>query len=983
MTSPDISAENLEERRLAAIMFTDIVGYTALTQANEARALEILEKHNEILRPFFTKFRGKEIKTIGDSFLVEFGSALEATLCATEIQKSLHEYNISAGQDHEIEVRIGIHLGDIIRKKNDVFGDAVNIASRIQPLADPEGVCISEQVYDQIHNKIELSLEELEHPKLKNVNFRTVVYKVVMPWEKARKASEEEELELAEGQISIKTPNNLPAQTPLIGRRDLIESIWPLLLRNNVRVLTLTGPGGIGKTSTSIEVAKSLLDSFPNGVYFVPLAPITDSNLVLPTIAKVIGVKEQGNKPLIETLKDFLSQKKVLLLLDNFEQIASSSAHFVSELSDSCPKLKFLITTRKPLRIHGEQEFAIPPLSVPSLKNLPSIGELYENPAIALFLERIHAIKPDFEISNGNARDIAEICVRLDGLPLALELAAARIKILPPHMILARLGNKLGLLSGGAKDLPARQQALRNTIAWSYDLLSESERKLFRRLGVFVGGFSIEAAESVCLLENEELNVLDDITGLLENSLLKRFGQGEQSEEEETSISESEYRFGFLETIHEFASECLKKCKEAEAIQKARTDFFLALAEKTEPKLNGPNAVEWLSRLELEHDNMRASLRWCIDRKESERGIRLAGSLGKFWEYHNYLREGREWLEAAIKIAPFESSIGTAKVLVKEGILAIHQGDYHNAIDLLREAHFVSLRIGDGNGVAQSLSGLAFAANRQGEYSKASGLYEESANLFRQLQNSLGTGYSLMGLSWALRNLSEEAKAKSILKESIDIFRKLGDKNDLAVSLNLLGHISIKTEDYNVSRSLLLEGLSIAEELHDDRTVGVSLMSLAELARLHGKDSEAISLLKQVIVIFQESGERSGLASSWHNLAQALIHEKQYSEATKYFGKSISLFQELKEKSGLASCVAGLAGVALAQGLSERGARLLGATEAFLRIGSASLDPIDRIEFERNLSSARGQLGPEKFSEELGVGSRFTLDQAIAYGLEK
>lgn len=331
-----------------------------------------------------------------------------------------------------------------------------------------------------------------------------------MPWQEP---NTKEETERVQSEAEVQAPNSLPRQPPLIGREGIIESVWPIVLRKNVRTITLTGPGGIGKTSVAIEVARSLFGNFPNGVYFVPLASIPDSNFVPPTIAKVIGVKERPNEPLIDTLKVTLSQKQTLLLLDNFEQIATTSAHFVSELSDSCPGLKFIVTSRKALRIPGEHEYAVLPLEVPQLKNLPSIGELSENPAIALFLERTRAIKSDFEISNENARDIAEICVKLDGLPLALELAAARIRILAPHMIVTRLSNKLGLLSGGPRDLPARQQALRSTIAWSHDLLDESEKKLFRRLAVFVWGFTLEVAETVCLIEND-LNVMNGIAFL-------------------------------------------------------------------------------------------------------------------------------------------------------------------------------------------------------------------------------------------------------------------------------------------------------------------------------------------------------------------------------------------------------------------------------------------------------------------------------------
>ncbi len=994
------------ERAHAAIAFTSVINYAELAQTHKEQGAHLLATFRDTLNPLLEEYGGKyvgknpeldsrseaakakerglkgwlsgveragEALSAGaarpEDFVFEFENCLDAVSFAIALQQKLKIYNSEVSRQNEILLRIGIHLGAVEHRGEELHGEAISVASRIEPLAGPEGICLTQRVYDEIQDNLDVRTAKLRNEELRELKVPHNVYRILVP----------EPGEIVE-EAAVRAPNNLPTQAPLIGRNDVIESAWPLLLRSNVRVLTLTGPGGVGKTAASIEIARSLIESFPNGVYFVSLASITDAEYVLPAVATVLEVKEQPNTPLIETLKIYFGQRKVLLLLDNFEQIASSSAHFLTVLSDSCPKLKFLVTSRKPLRIHGEQEFAMPSLPVPSLKILPSIGEMSENPSIALFMERTHAIKPDFEITDENSRDIAEICVRVDGLPLALELAAARMKILPAHMILTRLGSRLGLLTGGARDLAARQQTLRNTIAWSHDLLNESEKKLFRRLAVFVGGFTLEAAENVCLIEND-LNVMDDITALLDNSLLKRIE--ETKPEGGKSSVESEYRFGFLETIREFASECLKKSSESDTIEKARTDFFTMLAEKAEPKLNGPEAILWLERLELEHDNMRAGLRWSIDRKETATSLRLAGALGLFWEYHNHLKEGSQFLDAVTKISPLESSISTAKVLSKEGILAVYRADYRRAIDLLREAYSMSLRIGDRNGMAQSMRGLAFAANSQGEFSKASALYEESGNLFRELKDSVGIAFSLKGLSWSLRNLGDTATAKSLLNESTEIFRKLGDKYNLATCLNLQGQTGIKTDDYNVCRVLLMESLAIGELIHDNGMIGISQMSLGELERLHGNDVEAISFYKKGVVIFEEYGQRSLLAWSYHNMAHSMIHLKQYSEATKYFARAVSLFRELKETAGLAHCLAGLGGIALAEGSPDRAARLFGATEAIVEKTRTSLDPVDLIEFERNLSSTRTQLGSEKFSAETTVGRGLTLEQAVAYGLKR
>ncbi len=400
------------------------------------------------------------------------------------------------------------------------------------------------------------------------------------------------------GSASLEVKNNIPVQpTPLIGREEEIALLQQLLRRNDVRLLTLTGPGGAGKTRLGVEAASSLLEEFPDGVIFVALASISAPELVASAIAQAFGIKQSGTVPLIEALKQTLRARRLLLLMDNFEQVLAA-ARLVAELLATCPELKILVTSREPLHLRGERQFEVPPLGLPDLAESTSVEALSQYAAIALFIERATAIQPEFTLTNENARAVAEVCIRLDGLPLAIELVAARLKLLSPAEILTRLEHRLALLTGGAKDLPKRQQTMRKTISWSYDMLSRSEKKLFRRLSVFVGGCTLTAVEAICG-DEPGIDVLDGLASLVDKSMLR---QKEQSK--------TEKRFKMFETIREFGHEQLLASGETEAIQRRHALFFLDLVERAEPLLTGPEQVVWLERLESEHNNLRASLRW-------------------------------------------------------------------------------------------------------------------------------------------------------------------------------------------------------------------------------------------------------------------------------------------------------------------------------------------------------------------------------------
>src|SRR3990172_7701870 len=642
---------------------------------------------------------------------------------------------------------------------------------------------------------------------------------------------------------SIETPsrrNNLPAwPTAFIGREKEVEAVRNILRQEDVLLVTLTGPGGVGKSRLGVRVAADLLDEFEDGVFFVPLAPIRDPALVTSAIAATLGVRESSGQPLVSSLKDYLRSKHMLLVLDSFEQV-TSAAPLVAELLAECPRLKILVTSRAPLRLRGEREFAVPPLTLPASTRPLSIAELSHYEAITLFVQRALDVKLDFALTAENAPAVAEICQRLDGLPLAIELAAARIKVLPPQALLARLERRLKLLTGGARDLPARQQTLRNTIAWSYDLLGEGEQVLFRRLGVFAGGCTLEAAEAVCNAAGDpEVNILEGMTSLVDESLLHQ-GEG----------VEGEPRFWMLETIRDYALERLAESSEAEAIQRRHADFFLALAEQVEPAITSGKRDVALKQLEAEHDNLRAALAWSQPADESEAGLRLAGALYWFWYLRGHWSEGRGWLEAALARTEAGSyAAARAKALLGVGMLAAHQGDGAVAPLRLQESIAQFRQMGDKRGLAYALSFLGTVTRWRGELAEARAALEESVALFRDIGDQWG------------------AAARPWLEESVAILREVGDKSFIGLPLIYLGDIARRQGDYERAAALYEEGLALYREGGNKWGIALSLHNLGTVAKARGDYRRAAALFAEGLPQYRELGYTPGVASCLAGLA--------------------------------------------------------------------------------------------------------------------
>ncbi len=694
-----------------------------------------------------------------------------------------------------------------------------------------------------------------------------------------------------------------------------------------MRVLTLTGAGGIGKTRLALAVAERLVDAYPNGVSFVALAPIGDPALVIPTIAQTLGVRETSEPSLAESLHYVLRQRHMLLVLDNFEQILSAAPD-VADLLASAPQLTVLVTSRARLHLSGEHEFPVPPLTLPDPEQLPDLEALSHYAAVALFIRQAQAVKPDFEVTHANAAAVAEICARLDGLPLAIELAAARSKLFAPHALLARLGKRLQVLTGGARDLPARQQTIRATITWSYDLLQPAEQRLFMRLAVFVGGWTVEGAEAVCTVAGDlDIDVLEGLQALLDQSLLRPpVGQ------------DGEPRFHRYETIREYARERLQASGELEALARKHATYYLGLTEAAEPKLTSGKRDTWLPRLDAEHDNLRAALAWTLEHAP-ELALRLAGSLAWFWYFGGHLREGRAWLERALARAAMDSSPrardaaarrARAKALAGAGMLAIRQTDSAAARALLEESVALLRELGDRPGLAAALTFLGEAVMSQGDASAGRTLEGESANLFRQLGDDWGLALALTALGQTASYQDENAAVRAWCGESATLFRRLGDDWGLAQALSHLGRAALNERDYAQAEALYEESMALTGAAGDRLLVVWLLIYLGYIAQCRGDHTRAGELFEESVALHRELGYEGGLVIAF-NLGPDAHKQGDYGRLPSLLEESLALARAGGDTWAMAHVLGDLGTIARTRGDFRRALALMEESVAYFR----------------------------------------------------
>jgi len=773
--------------------------------------------------------------------------------------------------------------------------------------------------------------------------------------------------------------HNLPAQfTPLIGREQEVAAVCALLRLPEVRLVTLTGTGGVGKSRLGLQVATDLLDDFVDGTCFISLASISDSDLVVATITRTLGVKETGERSLFDLLITYLQDKHLLLLLDNFEQVLAA-AQELSDLLADCPLLKILVTSRAVLHIRGEHEFPVPPLALPDLNHLPDSETLSQYAAVDLFLERARASRPDFQLTPTNSRAIAEICVRLDGLPLAIELAGVRIKLLPPQALLTRLGHRLQVLTIGARDVPARQQTLRNALAWSYDLLNAEEQRLFRRLSVFVGGCTLGAMEALySVLGEMPAYVLDGAASLIDKSLLY---QTEQEGEEP--------RIVMLETIREYGLECLTESGEMEITRKAHAAYYLALSEQAELELRGPQQVVWLERLEQEHDNLRTALQRLLEQagdEESEQSIgeremalRLAAALWMFWWVRGHWSEGRNFLNRALSASEGTAASVRAKALYAAANLTFVQSDYEWAEALSEESLELYRELGHQVGIAHSLYLLGTVSWARGNTTAARSLLEEALALGREMHYMEYVADSLFSLALLTNSQGEFIRARSLFEESLAIFREAKNKRGIAHSLSQLAQVLfVSQDDQERVHSLIEECLALSREIGFKEGMAASYSLSGQVALGQGDVVTAHSLLEKSVMFYREMGHRYGTAESLAVLGKVEARQGNYAAARSLYEESLTLSGALGEKWVVAQRLVGLGEVVAAQGQLAWAAQLWGASEVLRDAIGVPISPVELADYEHAVSYARVHLGEKAFAAAWAQGRSMMPEQALA-----
>ena len=784
------------------LLFTDIEGSTRLWESHPTAMRAALETHDNLLTDVIESHHGYVFYRGGDAFGATFAAPGDALAAAIAIQQDLRRGTWPEGTG-ALRVRMGLHTGQLEERDGDYLGPPVNRVARLMAAGHGGQILLSLATEELVRDDLPhgTGLTDLGKRRLRDLSHPETIFQVTGP------GLESEFLEL----VTLDSQRtNLPSQaTPFIGRQRELAALIDLLGRDEVRLVTLTGPGGIGKTRLSMQVAADLLDEFEDGAFFVELTPIADSGLVGSVIASTFGITTDGEEGSLEALVRLMAKKQMLLVIDNFEHVIDA-APLLGELIAGAPAVKVLTSSREVLRVYGEHEYPVPPLGLPDDSRSQTAAVVSESEAVSLFIQRARATQPSFGIDETNAATIAEICRRLDGLPLAIELAAARVRLFDPVTLLARLSDSLKTLTGGARDLPGRLQTIRGAIEWSYDLLDEDEQTLFARLGVFRGGRSGEAIETVCG-PGLVIDVWDGLESLLNKSLLRR-GDG----------PEGEPRFVMLETIHAYASERLADSDEGDDIHKRHAEHFAALAEQASTELTGHDQRIWLNRLTVDSEDLRKAMEWTLDGGDVPTGLRIVAALGAYWRFKSFLQEGHRWVQRALTVVDQAPEPVQGQLFQGAGYMEwIVENDQDEATRLYERALEIERKSNNHSAVARILIMLGFTSTDPSDAQIE--ITEEGLALAREIGDSSEVAHGLNVLGEIYKMQGRYEKARQVYEEALPITRQTGHRVREAMLLDNLGLVAFMQDDLEQAKERQLECYELALETGDDYMIAHGL----------------------------------------------------------------------------------------------------------------------------------------------------------------
>jgi predicted ATPase/class 3 adenylate cyclase len=981
-------------------LFSDIVQSTRLWERHPASMSQALARHDAIIERTVADHRGVVVRPRGegDSRFGVFREALSATITAAEIQIALQAevWPVPEG----VRVRIALHTGEAELRSGDYYGSTVNRCARLRALAHGGQVLLSGITASLVRDRLPppMALKSLGTHDLKDLAEAETIFQLLH----AALADEFPPLASA-GAWRSRLPDE---STSLVDRERDLEAIQAMLRRPEVRLLTLTGAGGSGKTRLALRISRTQVDDYADGVFFVELSQVREPSAVASAIGKSVGIRESAGRTVPETLRDHLHGKTVLLTLDNFEHVLPA-ANIVQDLLQACGGLKVLVTSRAALRVYGEHEYPVQPLELPDQRFLPPLLNLEDYPSIRLFVERASAAQPRFQVGSDNAAAIVEICHRVDGLPLAIELAAARMRVMPPQALVSHLEHRLPLLSGGEPGRPARQQSLRNAIAWSYELLDAGEQALFRHLAVFSGGFTIEAANAVAHgdASGPDVGLIDGLGDLIGKSLLQR-------------TEANQPRFSMLETVREYAWEQLEASGEVEMASRRHADHFATLAEGADAHLRDAGQLESLELLEREHANMLGALAWGAAAGDVDRVLRLAAALRWYW----FLRaptQGQAWLERAVASSdapPWRTSKARIRAMLgvvelawaarghdvnqvideclklctaagdSSGIAWVQHvrgerasvfGDRQSAQEQLEESVRTLRRYGSDWEVARALLDLATHTRRIGEHQRARELRSQSLAVFQSTGDRWGTAHALAELVLDAIADGQPDTAVQLVQQTIGLSQQIGDVRGISRGLILRGWLAFRRGEMPASKRSLDQAADLALDTGNQFTVARVLNMYGEWARVSLEYHWAVQLYEHSLQLFNLTTASDAVASVVQNLGHAVLHVGDTARAASLFRQGLMTLKQ----PYLPHALVGVAGLAQAFGFPEDAAMLLGAAANDLALRHDTFEYADQPEYDRHTEASRAELGDHPFNDAWTRGAQMPLPSAVGIAL--